>query len=613
MWQKLDWFLVVALTLILPVQYFVPTPVGHVTLISLSIVALLPVARSAYQSILDRQIATDLLASIALIASFVAAEWISAAFINLMLTAARMFGDYTANNARKAIQSLLDLKPKTIRVQTPEGIVTKPIAEARLNDLVLVGLGERIPVDGIIVAGESLIDQSSLTGESLPVAKTVGDQVLSSTLNTANTLTIKAEKVGADTTLEKIIRLVETSQTNKIGIQTLANRFANWYIGSILVLSIALYLFTHDHILVLAFLLIACADDLAIAIPLAFSSAIGQAAKQGIIIKGARFLEGLAQADTIFFDKTGTLTTGKITVSNILPIANTLSPEEILVLAASLEASSTHPIAKAILYHAKKQQVTLLATVNLQENPGKGIQADIDGKTTLCGNLPFLKTNDILFSSEQQAILEEHQNDPSLQLFLAQDQQFIGIIFLADTPRPETRATLQELTQLGITHQTMLTGDTAAVAQSIAAITGIPEFQANLTPDDKVRIVHEALHSGGKVLMIGDGVNDAAALAQADIGIAMGAVGSDIAIEAADIALMNDRLDTLPQAIRLGKSTLTVARQNFWIWGIVNTIGLILVFTAIIGPSGAAAYNFLTDFIPIANSFRVFRANSLKA
>lgn len=601
-WMRLDFLLLFALITVLITRYLAPeSQTIETVLIAISVIALLPVLRSAWQSLLDRQIAVDLLASIALIASFAAHEWTSAAFINLMLTSARIFGTHTARNTDRAIESLLEMKPKTVRIRRDDHQEEIPIEQVVPGEIVIIGSGERIPVDGIIIEGSTLIDESSLTGESLPVPKTLNDQVFSSTLNTDGTIAIRAEKVGADTTLEKIIRLVKDSQNSKVGIRTTAQTFANWYIGLILIGSIGLYTVTQDHTLVLAFLLIACADDIAIAIPLAFSAAIGNAAREGIIIKGGQFLEGLARTKTVILDKTGTLTTGMLSVAEIIPNKG-VSPQDILSLAAALESSSTHPIAKAIRIAAETQGLAQLKAENLHEISGKGVIATVDGHEILCGRAAFLTENNI-------NLPQNFENQQALSyLFVAQDRQHIGTILLADTLRPETTTVIRNLRASGIEHIIMLTGDNDTTARKIAQEASIEEFQANLLPENKLDYVRRSLNKKSKVVMVGDGVNDAASLMAADIGIAMGTIGSDTAIEAADIALMRDDLNKLPRAIALGRDVMRVSRQNFWIWGTVNVIGLILVFTRILNPAEAAAYNFIMDFVPIANSLRLFRS-----
>lgn len=600
-WTRLDVFLLVSLVIGLIWKLLAPeSPLAEQGIIVLSVIALLPVLRSAWQSLLDRQIAVDLLASIALIASFANHEWTSAAFINLMLTSARAFGDRTARNSQAAIESLLELKPKTVRVRRDDKVTEIPVEEVRTGDQVIVGLGERIPVDGTVVEGAGLVDESSLTGESLPVSKDTGSEAYSSTLVTDGSLMLRAERIGKDTTLEKIIRLVQESQNTKVGIQTLAQTFANWYIAFILVGSLALYALTRDHTLVLAFLLIACADDLAVAIPLAFSAAIGAAARQGIIVKGSRFLEGLAHTRTILFDKTGTLTTGHLSMEDIL-VFDGEDRRNILLWSASLEAASTHPVAQAIRRAAGTESLSAIPVDALREVSGKGVTATVEGHALVCGRGSFLEENGIPLPQDRR------MDTAASHLYVARDGRVAGVILLTDTVRPESVQALAALRSAGIEHTVMLTGDNEKTAEKVAHATGIDEFRANLLPEDKVGAVKGFLNKKSKVVMVGDGVNDAAALASADIGIAMGAIGSDVAIEAADIALMRDDLGKLPAAIAISQDAVRVSRQNFWIWGATNAVGLVLVFTHVLDPAGAAAYNFLSDFVPITNSLRLFR------
>lgn len=289
-------------------------------LFAVSLIATIPVIWSAAKAVMSREISVDLLASVALVASFLAEQWSSVAFINLMLTSARIFGDYTESKARAAIESLLKLRPEKIKVRRGKEVVEIHIGDVKIGDLVVIETGDRIPVDGEIMQGDASIDQSSLTGESIPVNKTVSDKVLSSTLNVSGSLLVRAEKIGKDTTLEKIIALVDESQKQKSNIRTVADKFADWYVAIAFVGAVLIYISSRDINLVLAVLLVVCADDIAIAVPLAFYSAIGYAARRGVIVKGGKFLEGLTKIKTVIMDKTGTLTLGKLKVNEILPL-----------------------------------------------------------------------------------------------------------------------------------------------------------------------------------------------------------------------------------------------------------------------------------------------------
>ncbi|MEI8103988.1 MAG: cation-translocating P-type ATPase [Candidatus Moraniibacteriota bacterium] len=572
-------------------------------------VATIPVLGSAYRSLRNKKISVDLLAGVALLVSLLNQEWASAAFINLMLTSARIFDAYTENRAKNAIKSLLKLRPDTVKVRRGEEIVVTSIASIQKGDLIVVELGERIAVDGIVVSGQAQIDQSSLTGESLLVDKVVGDEVLSSTLNMSGSLVIRAEKVGKDTIFEKVIQLVAQSQQEKAGIQTTADKFAGWYIGLSFLLAIGVYIFTRDISVVLSVLLVTCADDIAVAIPMAFSAGIAQAAKRGIIVKGGSFLEGLTQVKTIVVDKTGTLTKGKLKVSRVYAFGDK-TEAEVVTIAASVDFFSAHPIAKAIIRYTEKQNISFEKTEEFEEHSGMGSHAILHGKKIVCGKLAFLTSEGVTISDEQNKEIEKIKSEGSSSLLpIAYDGQLIGLILLEDEVREEAKSALARLRALGVENIVMLTGDTEKVAEKVSAELGITTYHAELLPEDKLKYLKQYINPHHKVAMIGDGVNDAAALALADIGIAMGAMGTDAAIEAADVALMKDDLTKVAEAVELGQSVTAISRQDFWIWGTVNAVGLVLVFARVIGPEGAAAYNFITDFIPLINSLRMFGYN----
>ncbi|MGC9603165.1 MAG: cation-translocating P-type ATPase [Minisyncoccia bacterium] len=603
-WDKL---LLILLGALLVVFYsrLVPSGLGNVLLAAVSIIGTLPVLLSAFRSIKEKRISVDLLASIALIASLLTGEWASAVFINLMLTSARIFGDYTEAKAKAAIKSLLKLRPDKVKVKREGKILDISVREVRVGDMVVVESGERIPVDGSVLEGEASIDQSSLTGESVPVGKSKGDKVFSSTLAVSGSLTIRADKVGENTTLEKIISLVESSQNEKASIRTTADKFAAWYIVLTLAASLVIYIVFQDMNLLLSLLLVACADDIAIAIPMAFLAAVGYAARRGVIIKGGNYLEGLTKVKTFIMDKTGTITRGKMKVEGFL-IYNGYSENELLAFAGMTEFFSDHPVARAIADYVKDKKIKFEKPLDFEEKPGKGIASVYKGKTIYSGKVKFLEESGIKITPKEREDITRMQDEGYSVTLVGYEGKLVGILNCADEIRPHVKEIIEKMKKFGVEKVVMLTGDNEKVAKRIASEAGITHFHANLLPENKIEYVKRYLSPDSKVAMVGDGVNDAASLALADVGIAMGAIGSDAAIEAADIALMRDDLREIPETMELGLYTRRVARQDFWIWGVVNALGLILVFARIIGPNGSAAYNFVTDFLPLINSLRLF-------
>jgi Cd2+/Zn2+-exporting ATPase len=504
------------------------------------------------------------------------------------------------------LESLLKLKPKKIKIKTDEGIVEINYADVKVGDIVLVDLGERVPVDGTVLSGNASVDESSLTGESIPVNKAAGDKILSSGLVVSGNLMIVTEKVAGDTTLEKIIKMVEQAQIDKPDIHTVAEKFATWYIAIIFLGTIILYLFTQNLTLILAVLLVICADDIAVAMPLTFLTAISFSARKGIIIKGASFLEALRDVKIIFVDKTGTLTKGQLKVEGF--VSDSENKEQVLNYAKICAELSDHPISKAILAFSQKNtggKEKMPDSYN--EISGNGIQALFNGKEIILGKQSFLEKNNIKISEEILTGVKLEEEKGFNVTFLAYQGLYAGYFIIADEIKENIQKSMEELKALGVEKIIMLTGDNERVAKRIKEATGITDYYANLLPEQKLEYIKKSLNNKYKVAMIGDGINDAAALSLADVGIAMGSIGYDVAIESADIVLVKDDFSKVPEMIRISKYVMKVAEQDFWIWGSTNLIGLALVFIGVLLPTGASSYNFLTDFLPILNSTRVFQ------
>ncbi|TRZ64168.1 MAG: cation-translocating P-type ATPase [Spirochaetia bacterium] len=583
-----------------------PEKANEIMAATVGAIATLPVIISAIKSIVKRKINIDLLASVALAASIIQREWVSVLFINLMITSARIFSDYTESRSRRAIEHLMKLKPQKARVKRDEEIIELPIEKLVKGDIVLAELGEKIPVDGTIEKGEAEIDQSSLTGESLPVSKKAGEKVLSSTIVVSGSLEIRAEKIGEETAFEKVIELVESSQENKAPITTLGEKFSRWYIFITLAGATLIFVFTKDASLVLAALLVACADDVAVAVPLAFLTSIAHSAKHGVIVKGGNFIEALAQIKVIITDKTGTLTRGKLKVKKIFAF-NGKTEEETIRAAGAVGLLSDHPTAQAVEHYLKENNIAVPEPNNIKEYSGKGATAEFQNKKVATGKMNFFTELGVKIPEEAKKAAEIENGKGFIVMFVAEENEFCGFITLSDEVRTGAKEALNELKKLGVEKIIMLTGDNKKIAERVAKEVGIEEYHADLLPEEKINYLKQILSKKYKTAMLGDGVNDAATLSLADIGIAMGAIGSDAAIEAADIALMRDDIKQVPELVKIGKTTMRIVKQDLLIWGVVNVIGLILVFGRVIGPEGAAAYNFLTDFLPLFNSLRLFR------
>lgn len=580
-------------------------PLGESVFVVLAFIGLAPVLASAVKALIRRRLTIDLLASVALIFAFIAGEWYSAAFINLMLVFARIFDLWTTMRAKNIIEHLLKYRPERVKIQRGTEIIEIPAAKIKIGDEVVVEAGDRVPADGTVISGQASVNESTLTGESEPITKTAGSRVFTSTLNEAGSLLVRVEKIGADTTFAKIIFLVEEASRKKARIERLADRFTQWYILLSLAGAAILFWFLGDANMVLAVLLVICADDIAVAVPLSYTAAIARAAERGIIIKGSEVLEKLPRIKYFITDKTGTLTHGKPKIQGVKIFAD-LPLEEFLGLIGTAEINSHHPVGIAVVDYVKNSGVKISAPENYEEAPGEGVYCAAAGQKMFSGKIAFLEKNGIIISPEQRAIMEEEKSKGYSIVALGRDGKPLGYMVMEDALRPFAHMLIKDTKKLGVENWTMLTGDNEKVAARVTAELGIDKFEANFKPDQKLEFIENFKKTKRGILaMMGDGVNDAAALALADVSFAMGAIGSDAAIEAADVALMHDNLERVPEAMILGKKTMSIIKQVFVIWGVTNAVGLILVFTGVIGPVGAATYNFLTDFIPIFNALRI--------
>jgi len=577
-------------------------------LIATALLGTLLVVISAVRQILKKEISMDLLASIALIFSLLSKEWVGASFIALMIVAARILQSITESQAERNIKGLFKLRPSNAKIIRGNNIKEILIKKLQIGDTVVVDLGDRVPIDGRVVSGAFSVDESSLTGESMPVDKNAGDKVFSSTIVVSGSAHILVEKVGQDTTLEKIIALLESSGKFKPHFQTLGEKFGKYYLISIFIISFLVLLLTHNTKLVLSILLIICADDVAVAVPLAYLSAARRAAKIGAIIKGSAYLEVLGKVDTVIFDKTGTLTSGHMQVNEIKSFSQ-YSEKELLSYCGSLMEQSSHPVSKTIYAYAKKEKVRLELVEGVEEIGGMGLTGKFEDKQILFGRKAFLISRRIEISEEILSEISRLENEGKSNSFVVINNKLAGIISLTDEVRHNAREAVGYIRNLGIKNIIMLTGDNKKVAERIAKGVGITEFHAGLFPEQKVSYIKNYIDAKKTVAMVGDGVNDAAALRMATVGIAMGAIGYDTAIESADIVLMKDDISKIADVMKLARFTEHLSVQDFWIWGFSNVFGLSLVFMGIIGPSGAAAYNFLTDFFPLFNSLRASKSS----
>ena len=429
----------------------------------------------------------------------------------------------------------------------------------------------------------------------------------SSTLNTSGSVLVRTEKKADESTLAQIIAMVEQSTLKKSKTIKLVNIFAKWYILATFLTAIIAFLITRNINFVLAILLVVCADDIAVSIPLTFTVAIARAARSGILIKSSDVLERIAGIDVFITDKTGTLTSAKPKIVKVETFDNKCTYKEFIKCLAIAEVNSNHPVAKEVMDFARSQNIRAPAISKFKETPGEGIEAVSDSKNILAGKFDFLTKKGVKSSQSEKETIRQYMDDGYSIIAVGVNKTLKGIVIFEDAVRPSAKKAIKKTKELGTKNWIMLTGDNKTVSRKIANFAGIDIFESNLTPKDKLDYVEKCqqTNKGKTIAMIGDGVNDAAALALADISFAMGAVGSDVAINAADVALMNDDLGKIPEAINLGRITRRVTNINYLIWAVTNAVGLVLVFNNTLSPTGAASYNFLTDFLPIINALSI--------
>lgn len=577
------------------VTAWVPFPVG----VGLVLLFGFPVFKNVIRAALRRQIIAHTLMTLGVIAALTVGEWATAAVAVFFMRVGDYAERFTTEHARKAVRDLTALAPQTARVERDGFEVEIPAVEVAIGEMVIVRPGEKIPVDGEVLEGQATVDQAAITGESLPAEAGPGDKVYAATLAQLGSLRIRTAQVGTDTTFGRVVRMVEEAEANRADAQRLGDRFAAYYLPVVTVIALATYLISRDPLSTAAVLLVACSCSFALATPIAMLASIGAGAKHGLLIKGGRYLELLARADTLLIDKTGTLTAGQPRLTDVVPL-NGLGEDELLRLAASAERYSEHPLAGAVRSAALDRGLRLREPVGFSALPGKGVRAKVGGVTVEVGNWRMLSDEPL---PPAAATLEEQGKT---LLFVRAGSELAGVLAAADALRPEVPAALAELRQLGVKHIELLTGDNQRTAQSMAGQLGIA-YRANLLPEDKIRIVREYQSAGRIVAMMGDGVNDAPALAQADVGIAMGERGSDVAIEAAHMALMRDDWSLLPRVFRIAQRTLRVVRANLAFTILYNVVGLTLAALGILPPILAAALQSLPDLGILGNSSRLLK------
>lgn len=580
---------------------------GQVLLAAATVVAGSDILNRAVRSLGRRVIGIELLVSIAAIGALFIGEYWEAAAVTFLFTFGAWLEARTLQSTRRALGELLDLAPEVAVVMRAGSPVEVSPWEVENGELVIVRPGTRMAVDGEVVSGTSSIDESAITGEPLPAAKSEGSHVFAGTINQNGLLQVRATGVGADTTLARIIQRVEAAQEAKAPTQRFIERFASWYTPAMLAFSAIIWLITGELHLALTLLVISCPGALVISTPVSIVAGIGRAARKGILIKGGEDLERTGRIDTVAFDKTGTLTQGRPELTTIVTLQEDGSQEEVLRWAASAELASEHPLAGPIVKAAAGISGLPFPT-DFRSVTGRGIQATVEGSDILVGTLGFIASAGVAVSDDARQELSGMQSRGQTAVGVARDGLLIGLLGIEDEIRSSAAQAVAELRRRGVRNLVMLTGDNVTTAQAVARAAGVDEVHASLLPEDKLERIRELQQGGHTVAMIGDGINDAPALAAADIGIAMGAAGTDVAIETADIALMTDDLLKLPEAIRLSRLTLSNIRQNTAI-ALLTVVGLLAgVLVGQVHMAGGMLVHQLSVFLVILNAMRLMRA-----
>jgi len=572
-------------------------------------VAGFPVAKLALNGLRARQFTIPLLVTVAAVGAVIIGESWEAAAVTLLYVLGGYLEDLTLERTRAALRSLIDLRPRTARVKQGDGLAEIPADAVVAGQAVVVLPGDRVPADGRVIAGRAVLDTSALTGEPLPAEVGPGDAVTSGSISQGGYIELTAERVGSDTTFSRMIYLVAEAQEQRPAVQRFLDRFARWYTPAVLCVAGLLAITTRDVHLALTFLVIGCPGALVVAAPVAMVAGLGSAARHGVLIKGGERLERIGKVDVVALDKTGTLTVGKPGVESVVAFPQS-DTAHLLALAAGAEQRSEHHLASAILAYARDQGVRMAAAEDWAMEPGLGVSAQTPAGLVLVGNRRLLAAHGIALSPKQEQVAAEHEARGETLALVALGEQPLGLLGIADPVRPPAASLVADLKRVGVTHIVMLTGDSAPAAARVAHSVGIVDVRAGLAPADKVAAIRSLQAEGHVVAMIGDGINDAPALATADVSLAMGATGTQTAIETADVALMSDRLEKLPWAVGHSRRIMAVVRQN-----VALAVGVVLVLLAgvvagRIHLSGGMLVHEASVLLVVINGMRLLRTPS---
>lgn len=611
-WQEHGTFIHMTFTGLLVIASWALSNVSPFISNILAIIAVIvggyPIYTGAARTILIPDLNVEVLITIAATASIFVGSYREAAMVILIMLIGETLEHAAVRKTRQAISKLMQLTPPTALVKRNGDEIEIPVENVTLNDIVIIKPGERIPVDGIITKGEGLLNQSMLTGESLPLAKIIEDKVYAGTVNESGSFEMTVIQIGDGTQIAHIKRLVQEAETEKAPIQRVADKFARYFIPIVILISVIVFLVSKNIYKSITVLVASCPCAMILATPTAVVAGLGNAARKGILIKGGQYLESFGHLKTLLMDKTGTLTQGKISVTDVIPV-NHYQINEIVRFAAIAEKRSEHPIARAVLNYAKAKKLAVPDIDSFEIVKGMGVIVRASEEIVV-GNRALMNKKQITIDPKSEQITESLEQTGKTVLLVAVNSVLIGLISVADILRPGIAGIINDIRKTGVKRIALLTGDNARTAQHIAQQAGITEWYSDLLPEDKIRKLREIKQSGEKTGMIGDGVNDAPALAAADVGIAMGVIGSDVAIEAADVSLMQDDISKIPVAIRLSKRVWNIIIQNFTFSICYNIAMITLIGLLVHDHSGitlGAILHQLSSLIVVGNSLRLLR------
>jgi Cd2+/Zn2+-exporting ATPase len=572
------------------------------------------IARHAFHALRERHFDTDLLMIVAAIGAALLGEFAEGALLLFLFSLGHALEEHALDRARSAIRTLADLAPKTALVRRGTQEIEVPIEQLQLDDVVIVRPGVRVPVDGEISVGQSSLDQSPVTGESVPVDKTIGDKVFAGSINGEGALEVRVTRLAKDSTLACVTQMVEEAQTQKSPTQQVTEKFERVFvpavlIGDLLLIGVPPLLgvpFQESFLRAMTLLVAASPCALALGTPAAILAGVAQAARNGVLIKGGAHLENLGCLKAIAFDKTGTITHGQPEVTDVIAFDEQALPvDQLLALTAAIESRSGHPLARAVVRAAQAKDLSLPSVGEVESITGQGLRSSLNNQPVLIGNLKLTTEANIALPAQVHQKIEALQTTGQTIMLVAVATRIVGVLALADTLRPDAAPTMAALKRSGVAHTVMLTGDNTRVAAAIAQQAGLTDFRADLMPEDKVTAIRDLNQEYGEVAMIGDGVNDAPALANATVGIAMGGAGTDVALETADVALMADDLAKLPFAVGLGRASARIIKQNLGI--ALGVIGLLIVatLTGWAGITAAIIFHEGSTIVVVLNALRL--------